>query len=88
MKSILKAPGTKRLKLKNKKPVSNFAFKFNMRRYSMVYFAPAAQNNVGVLDTGTNVFSTIGTTGDAASGIYKYVGAAALGSKVWRCRLN
>ena len=54
----------------------------------MVYFAPAAQNNVGVLDTGTNVFSTIGTTGDAASGIYKYVGAAALGSKVGRCRFN
>jgi hypothetical protein len=92
MKSMLKAPGTKRFKLQNEKLLSNFAFKSNVRRYSMVYFAPAVQNNVGVLDTGTNVFSTIGTTGDAGAaytwGNIKYVGAAALGTKVGRCRLN
>ena len=30
----MKAPGTKRLKLYNDEPLSNFAFKFNSRRYS------------------------------------------------------
>jgi hypothetical protein len=30
----LKAPGIKRLKLKYDKPLSNFAFKFNLRRYT------------------------------------------------------
>jgi hypothetical protein len=47
-----------------------------------VYFAPANQNNVGVLNTTTNVFTTIATTGDAASGDGKYTGAAAVGDKV------
>ena len=32
-KSTLKAPGTKRLKLKYDKLLSNFAFNFNLRRY-------------------------------------------------------
>ena len=31
----LKAPGSKRLKLNCDEPLSNFAFKFNLRRYSM-----------------------------------------------------
>jgi len=34
MKSMLKAPGIKRLKLEYDEPLSNFAFKFNLRRYS------------------------------------------------------
>jgi hypothetical protein len=34
MKPTLKAPRTKRLKLKYDVPLSNFAFKFNLRRYS------------------------------------------------------
>ena len=34
MKLVLKAPGTKRLKLIYDGPLSNFAFKFNLRRYS------------------------------------------------------
>jgi hypothetical protein len=34
IKPKLKAPGTGRLKLKNDKVLSNFAFKFNMRRYT------------------------------------------------------
>jgi hypothetical protein len=33
-KPTLKAPRTKRLKLKDHEQVSNFAFKFNLRRYS------------------------------------------------------
>jgi len=34
IKPTLKAPGTKRLKLKHDEPLSNFAFKFNLRRYT------------------------------------------------------
>jgi len=41
-----------------------------------LYFSPNRQNNVGVLDTVTRVFSTIATTGDAASGDYTYNGGA------------
>ena len=35
MKPMLKAPGAKRLKLKYDEPPSNFAFNFNLRRYSL-----------------------------------------------------
>ena len=35
IKPKLKAPGTKRLKLKRDEPLSNFAFKINLRRYTM-----------------------------------------------------
>jgi hypothetical protein len=34
MKPTMKAPGSKRLNLEHDKLVSNFAFKFNLRRYS------------------------------------------------------
>jgi hypothetical protein len=34
MRSKLKAPGTKRLKLKHDEPLSGSAFKFNLRRYT------------------------------------------------------
>ena len=34
----LKAPGTKRLKLKHDESLSNFAFKFNLRRYAEELF--------------------------------------------------
>jgi len=34
MKPTLKAPGTERLKLKYDEPISNSAFKFNLRRYN------------------------------------------------------
>jgi len=37
MKPTLKAPGTKRLKLKYDSLRSIFAFKFNLRRYTMVF---------------------------------------------------
>jgi len=36
MKLTLKAPGSKRLKLKSDKLLSNVAFKFNLRRYMVV----------------------------------------------------
>jgi len=53
-----------------------------------VYLAPSNQNNVGVINTITKVFTSIATTGDAASGDSKYDGAAAVGNKVRRCKLN
>jgi hypothetical protein len=34
IKPKLKPPGTKRLKLEHDVPLSNFAFKFNLRRYT------------------------------------------------------
>jgi hypothetical protein len=34
IKPLLKAPGTERLKLKYEELLSNFGFKFNLRRYS------------------------------------------------------
>ena len=35
---------------------------------SEVYFAPSMQNNVGILDTVTDEFTTVATTGEAAAG--------------------
>jgi hypothetical protein len=35
VKPMLKPPGTKRWKVKYDKLLSNFAFKFNLRRYSL-----------------------------------------------------
>jgi hypothetical protein len=35
IKPTLKAPGIKLFKLKYDKPLPNFAFKFNLRRYAM-----------------------------------------------------
>ena len=40
IKPTLKAPGITRLKLKCDKLLSNFAFKFNLRRYIMGLGAP------------------------------------------------
>jgi len=34
IKTTVKAPGTKRLKLKCDEPLSNFGFKFKLRRYT------------------------------------------------------
>jgi hypothetical protein len=36
MKSMLKVPGTQRLKLTCDKPLSIFAFKFKLRRFNVV----------------------------------------------------
>jgi hypothetical protein len=35
MKPLLKAPGTKRLKLKSDEPVSSSGFNFNLRHYTL-----------------------------------------------------
>jgi len=41
-----------------------------------VYFGPAHQDNVGVLDTESNVFSTVATAGTTSSANPKYTGRA------------
>jgi hypothetical protein len=43
MKPVLKAHGTEHLKLKYDEPVSNFAFRFNLRRYPSVGPAPGGR---------------------------------------------
>ena len=58
IKPTLKAPGTKRLKLNNDKLLSNFAFKFNLRRYIeaallMRERKPEKAEAGGLLRTGT-----------------------------------
>ena len=47
-----------------------------------VIFAPRDQNNVGIFDAATSQFSTVATTGAAATGTSKYSGAGVVGTKV------
>jgi hypothetical protein len=44
IKPTLKAPATKRLKLKYDKPLSSFAFNFNLRRCTVVPFLDLANH--------------------------------------------
>jgi hypothetical protein len=48
MKSMLKAPGSKRLKLVYDESPSNFAFKFNLRRYTLVSYLYFTDPTMGV----------------------------------------
>ena len=48
-----------------------------------VYFAPFQEDNVGVLDTITNTFSTISTAAAGVTADYKYGGAVAVGTRVY-----
>ena len=50
---------------------------------TLVVFAPYNQNNVGLFDTTSDTFTTVATTGDAASGDAKYGGAVTVGTKVY-----
>jgi len=52
MNPTLKAPGSWRLKLNCDEPLSNFAFKFKLRRYIMVWESDAAADLVGGLGDG------------------------------------
>jgi len=47
IKATLKAPGTQRLKLQYDEPLSNFAFKFNLRRYNSVWSIGASVDEEG-----------------------------------------
>ena len=48
-----------------------------------VFFAPAIQDDVGVLDTTTDTFSTISTVAAGVTADYKYHGAVAVGTRVF-----
>ena len=54
IKHILKAPGTEHLKLEYCEPLSNSAFKFNLRRYTAAYGAALSTNPVSLLATGAD----------------------------------
>jgi len=47
IKPKVKAPGTERLKPNYDEPLSNFAFNFNLRRYSMASKEPHWQGGAG-----------------------------------------
>ena len=47
IKPTFKAPGTTRLKLKYDKPLSSFAFKFNLRCYIEALLARCVDGTVG-----------------------------------------
>ena len=51
IKPTSKAPGTKRLTLKYDEPLSNFAFKFNLRRYTMMVRSSVRHALGGLGDT-------------------------------------
>ena len=47
----------------------------------LVVLAPSRQDNVGLLDTYSNTFSTVSTAAAYVTGDNKYNGAAAVGSR-------
>ena len=49
-----------------------------------VYFTPSNQNNVGILNTATNVWSIVSLAGtSAATGSFKYTGGALVDTKIY-----
>jgi len=52
MKPMLKPPGAKRLKLKYDELLSDFAFKFNLRRYTTEMMSPDERRAVLQFATG------------------------------------
>ena len=62
VKPTLKAPGIKLFKLKYDKPLSDFAFKFNLRRYNEVLYSLFRTNNCGTLG-GMQGNSSLGVLG-------------------------
>ena len=49
IRPTLKAPGTKRLRLKSDEPLSNFAFKFELRRYIKLGFIVFLMSFIGYM---------------------------------------
>jgi hypothetical protein len=91
MKPKLKAPGTQRLKLKYDEPVSNFGFKFKLRRYSLGASVPGGLWH----RAGEHANSARGRTDHRRSrsrrsrvGILSDGFVAAPDPMVWRCNLT
>ena len=67
MKSMLKVPATKHLKLKCDAPLSNFAFKFNVRRYIVATTPAAGAVGVVTLEAGAGGAELVATLTVAAT---------------------
>ena len=84
IKPTLKAPGTKRLKLKYDKPLSSFAFNFDLRRYILACtnkYQWTRLSSEGTLSDNSNydlssytTFSSLSTGTVQTSGVYAKVG--------------
>ena len=61
IKPMLKAPGPERLKLKYNEPLSSFAFKFKLRRYTKVRLAEATRICASVMEVGSGPGARITT---------------------------
>jgi len=70
IKSKLKPPGTKGLKLKCDKLLLNFAFKFNLRRYILVVI----DEFNGQIDALENLTAHVDLTSQISSGSFTYGG--------------
>jgi len=80
IKPMLKAPGIKRLKLNYDCLLSNFAFDFNMRRYTM-----PAEAWLRVAECSSELLRTNAGAGTPPGEAAFHEFGAAL---VWRCRLT
>ena len=67
MKPVLKVPGSMLLKLRCDRPLANFAFKFNLRRYTTG--DPGADAHLSVATTGSAVQVAIETRVESAYAI-------------------
>jgi hypothetical protein len=77
MKPLLKAPGSKLLKLQRDKLLSSFAFNFNLRRCTTV-----------TADTWQHVAVAVDTTAATASQVKIYLDGVEVTGTVGRCRLT
>jgi hypothetical protein len=67
MTPVLKAPGTKRLKLLYDGPPSNFAFNFNLCRYSLGELLSGETATSPVVITLRDLYNQTASSGDGAS---------------------
>jgi hypothetical protein len=89
MKPTLKPPGIKRLKLMLGHPLSNFAFEFNLRCYTMARTYMSVEEVVAVAEAGRCAGATecLFTLGDRPEARYP-AAAAELQAMVRRSRLT
>jgi hypothetical protein len=86
LKPVLKAFGTKRLKLQHDEPVSNFAFNFNLRRYTEGLLVFSLQWIVGRGGETSLAIASLSSNGEEAGAFVAAADPALL--TVGRCRLT
>jgi len=77
IKPMLKAPGTKRLQLKYDVPLSNFAFKSNLRRYNLCASASAEEGAAKALQVAAAVVAAAAAPADGSDSAAAAAAAAA-----------